>query len=82
MCGAVGVGELGPTLNTCHDDAARRHWVEVPDLRDTFHEGRLELLEKGPPHPLPQRAFALPTPGECRFPCLLLTQPGVEQQLL
>ena len=49
MCGDVGVGELGPTPNTCDDDAARRHWVEVPDLRDTFHEGCVELLEKPPP---------------------------------
>ena len=52
MCGDVGVGELGPSGNTCHDDAARRDWVEVPDLRDTFDEG-VELLEKPPPPTLP-----------------------------
>ena len=81
MCGDVGVGELGPTPNDCHDDAARRHLVGVPNLRDTFHEGGVEVFEKGPPHPLPKRAFAVPTPGECMIPCLLLTEPGVEQQL-
>ena len=39
MCGDVGLGELGPTPNTGHDDAARRHWVDLPNLRDAFHEG-------------------------------------------
>ena len=63
MRGDVCVGELG-SPDTCHDDAARHHRVEVPDPRDTFHEGGVELLEKAPPCPLPQRPFALPTPGE------------------
>ena len=62
--GDAGVGELGPTPHTRHDDAARRHWVEVPNLRDTFGEGGVELLEERPPDPRPQGAFALPTPGE------------------
>ena len=39
MCGDIGMVALGPTPNTCHDDAARRHRAELPDLRDTFHEG-------------------------------------------
>ena len=51
--GYIGVGELGPTPHTRHDDAARRHWVEVPNLRDTFCEVGVELLEKRPPNPLP-----------------------------
>ena len=50
--GNVGVGEPGPTPNRCYNDAARRHWVQLPDLKDTFHEGGLELLEK-PPTPTP-----------------------------
>ena len=81
--GNIGVGELGPTPHTRHDDAARRHWVEVPNLRDFFHErGRgWELLEKRPRDPLPQGAFALPTPREIRIPCLIFTRRGVEQQL-
>ena len=81
MRGDVGVGELGPTPNTCLDDTARCHWVEVPDLKDTFHERGVGLLEDAPPNPLPQRAFALPTPGEFRIPCLLHTQASVERQL-
>ena len=79
--GDVGVGELRPTPHTRHDDAARRHWVEVPNLRVTFLKGGVELLEKRPPDPLPQRAFALPTPREIRIPCLMFTPRGVEQQL-
>ena len=39
MCGDVGVGELGPTPDTRHNDAAGRHRMEVPDSGDTFHEG-------------------------------------------
>ena len=79
--GDMGVGELGPTPHTCHDDAARRHWVEVPNLRDTFGEGRVELLEESPPDPRPQGAAASPTPRESRIPCLIFTPPGVEEQL-
>ena len=37
--GDIGAGELGSTPHTRHDDAARRHWVEVPNLRNTFGEG-------------------------------------------
>ena len=77
----LGVGELGPTPHTRHDDAAWGHWVEVPDLRDTFHEGGVELLEKRPPDPRPQGAFALPMPRKNRIPCLIFTPRGVEQQL-
>ena len=44
MRGDIGVGELGPTPDTCHDD------TEVLNLKDTFHEGGgMELLEKPPP---------------------------------
>ena len=39
LCGNVGVGEAGPTPNTCHNYAVRRHWVELLDVMDTFHEG-------------------------------------------
>ena len=81
MCGDVGVGELGPTLNIRHDDTAGRGWVDVADLRDTFHEGGGGLLVKPPPHPLPRRPFALPTPREFGISSLLLTERGVEQQL-
>ena len=82
MGGDIGVGELRPTPHTRHDDAARCHWVEVPNLRDTFGEGRgVELLEERPPDPQPQGAFALPRPGEIRIPCLIFTPPGVEKQL-
>ena len=74
-------GGLGPTPHIRHDDAARRHWVEVPNLRDTFGEGGVELLEERPPDPRPQGAFALPTPRESRIPCLIFTPPSVEKQL-
>ena len=54
MRGNVSVGEPGPSPDTRHDDAAPRHHVEVPNLRDTFHEGwGVELLEKGPLPPCP-----------------------------
>ena len=53
MGGNIGVGELGPTPHTRGMEAARRHWVEVSNLRETFGEGGLELLEKRPPDPLP-----------------------------
>ena len=76
--GDVGVGELRPTPHPCHDDATRRHGAEVPNLRDTFHEGDVEFLEKRPPDPLPHRAFALPTPREIRIPCLIFTLRGIE----
>ena len=36
--GNIGVGQLGPTPHTRHDDAARRQWVECPNMRDTFNE--------------------------------------------
>ena len=49
--GDIAVGELGPTPHTRHDDAARRHWVEVPNLRDIFPEVGVELLEERPPPP-------------------------------
>ena len=42
-----------PTPHTRHDDAAGRRWVEVPNLRDIFHEGGVKLFEKRPPDPLP-----------------------------
>ena len=80
MCGDVGVGEQGPTPNTCDNDAAWRHWVEFHDLGDIFHEGAVGLLENPPLHPLPQRAFALPTLGEVRICCLFLSHAGVEQR--
>ena len=80
--GDIGVGELGPTPHTRHDDATRRHCVEVPNLRDTFGEGQgMELLEERPPNPGPQGAFALPTPREIGIPCLISTPPGVQEQL-
>ena len=34
MRGDVGVGKPGPTPDTRHDDAARRHPVGVPDLKE------------------------------------------------
>ena len=37
-CGNFIVEELGPTPNTCDNDDARRHWVQLPDLKDTFHD--------------------------------------------
>ena len=52
--GDIGVGELGPTPHTRHDDVARRYWVEVPNLRDTFGEVGVELLRRGPPTPDPK----------------------------
>ena len=55
--------------------------MEVPNLRDTCGErggGGAELLEKRPPDPRPQGAFALPTPREIRVPCLIFTPHGVE----
>ena len=79
--GDIGVGELGPTPHNRHDDAARRHWVEVPNLRDTFGEVGVEHLEERPPHPRPQVALALPTPGELTIPGLIFTPRGVEKQL-
>ena len=77
--GDIGVGELGPTPR--HDDAAWHHWVEVPNLRDTFGEVGVELLEERPPHPRPQGALALPTPGELGIPGLIFTPTGVEKQV-
>ena len=79
--GDINVGELGPNPHTRHDDGARRHWVEVPNQRDTFGERGVELLEESPPDPRPQGAFALPKPQEIRIPCLIFTPPGVEEQL-
>ena len=79
--GHVGVGELWPTPHTGHNDAARRHWVEVPNPRDTSGEVGVELFEERPPHPRPQGALALPTAGERRIPGLLLTPRGVEKEL-
>ena len=81
VAGDIGVGELGPTPHTRHNDAARRHWVELPNLRDTFGEGAVELLEERPPDSRPQGSFALPAPGGLRIPCLIFTTPGVEKQL-
>ena len=79
--GHVGVGELRHTPHTGHNDAARRHWVEVPNPRDTFGEVGVELLEERPPNPRPQGALALPTAGERRILGLLLTPRGVEKEL-
>ena len=79
--GHVGVGELRPTPHTGHNDAARRHWVGVPNPRDTFREVGVELLEERPPHPRPQGALALPPAGERRVLGLLLTARGVEKEL-
>ena len=82
MDGDIGVGEMGPTPQTRHNGAARRHLVEVPNLRDTFDKGGgTELLEERPPDSRPQGAFALPTPGELRIPCLIFTPPDVQEQL-
>ena len=78
--GDIGVGELGPTPHTLHDDAARRHWVDVANLRDTFHEGG-GLLDKRPPDPQRHGAFALRTPPEIWIPCLIFTPRGIERQL-
>ena len=50
--GDIGVGEPRPTPHTCHNDAARRHWVQLPHLRDTFDEG-LNFLKSPPRHPVP-----------------------------
>ena len=60
---------------------ARRHWVEVPSLRDSFGEVGVELLEERPPHPRPQVALALLTPGELRILGRIFTPRGVEKQL-
>ena len=79
--GDIGVGELRPTPHTGHDDAARRHWEEVPNPRDTFGEVGVELLEERPPHPRPQVALALPTPGELTILGLIFTPRGVEKEL-
>ena len=79
--GDIGVGELRPTPKTRHNDATQRHWVEVPNLRDTFGELGVELLEGSPPHPQPQVALALPTPGELRILGLIFTPRGVEKQV-
>ena len=49
--GHVGVGELRPTPHTRHNDAARRHWVEVPNPRDTFGEVG---VREAPPPPTPR----------------------------
>ena len=81
MGGDIGVRELRPTAHTRHDDAARRHWVEVPNPRDTFGEVGVELLEERLPHPRPQGALALPTPGELRILGLIFISRGVEKQL-
>ena len=43
--------------------------------------GGWNSLKSTPPPPMTQPAFDLPTPGEFRIPCLLLTQAGVEQRL-
>ena len=51
--GHVVVGELRPTPHTGHNDAARRHWVEVPNPRDTFGEVGMNFLKRGPPTPDP-----------------------------
>ena len=79
--GHVGVGELRPTPHTCLNDAARRHWVEVPNPRDTFGEVGVELLEESPSHPRPEGALGLPPAGERRILGLLLTARGVEKEL-
>ena len=79
MCGNVGVGELGPTPDARHDDAARHHRVQVPDSGDTLHWGG-GGSSKGLPRP-PALAPPLPTPGERRMLHMLLQQPGVEQKL-
>ena len=55
--------------------------MEVPNLRDTFGEVGVEFLEERPPHPRPQVALALPTPGELRILGLIFTPRGIEKQL-
>ena len=66
--GEIGVGEVRPTPHNRHDDAARRHWVEVPNLRDTSMRGVWNFLKRGPPTPCrcprggPSRAPHLPLP--------------------
>ena len=40
----------------------------------------MQLLEERPPHPRPQVALALPTPGELRILGLIFTPRGVEKQ--
>ena len=79
--GDIGVGKLGPTPHPRHDDAARRHCVEVPNLRDTFGEVAVELLEERPPQPRPQVALALQTPGKLRIRGPIFTPRGVEKHL-
>ena len=54
VAGDIGVGELGPTPHTRNDDAAWRHRVEIPNLRATFGERGVELLEERPPDPHPR----------------------------
>ena len=44
-------------------------------------KGGVELLEKRAPDPLPQGAFALPTPQEIQISCFMFTPRFVEQQL-
>ena len=46
-------------------------WVATSNLRDTFGEVGVELLEERPAHP--QFAIALPTPGELEILGLIFT---------
>ena len=64
--GNIGVGEPGPTPHTRHDDTARRHWVVVPNLRDTFREGGWNFLKRGPPTPDPGELLLCQRRGRSR----------------
>ena len=79
--GDIGVGELGPTPHTRHDDAAQRHWVEVPNLRDTFGEKGWNFLKRGPPTPDPKVLLLCQRRGSSGIPGLIFTPRGVERQL-
>ena len=82
VVGDIGMGSSAPlpTLATMTLPGVTA-WVEVPNLRDTFAEGGVELLEERAPDPRPKGAFALQTPREVRIPCLIFSPPGVEKQL-
>ena len=80
--GDIGVGEQGPTPHTRHDDAARRHWVEVSNPRDTFHEGGggWNFLKKAR-RPLTPGSFCFANAAGDPDSLPHLHSAGVEQQL-
>ena len=49
--------ELGPTPDTRHDDAIRRHRVEVRNRGDTPHQGGVNFFKRAPYTPCPSLAL-------------------------